>query len=222
MAKDVLNSLVFALAEAYNAGGGVLNPGISVLTEHALDDYIVGTVFNIAVRSGWYQPSEIAEEGDGPVLGSWVVPERVRDNFVSLIAESLAVLRERALATEDEVFKLQQERYTQQNEQFEALVEIVKKGPQRTADAKGKIDEFLKLSNEVFTFKELAKKASAYRRKLDGVGVTAVSITRMYKGDYVGDFIREAVARAINEVVPCTREDLLSSGRSKPRNRESK
>lgn len=222
MVKHFLDSLCFALAEAYTAGGHVLNPGLSVLTEEAIDDYIVGAVFNIAVNSGWIGPPEQVEEGDGPVLGDYVVKDRFRDGFMSIIAESLAVLRERALESEDEVYRLKQEQYRQRDEQFEALVAIVKSGPRSAADAKGKLDEFFKKSKDVFTFKDLAVKASPHKRKLDGAGVSAVSITRIYNGQYVGDLIRESVARVINELVPCTREDLLPPGRTTPRNRESK
>ena len=222
MTKKFMDSLCFALAESYSAGGHVLNPGLSVLTEEAIDDYIVGAVFNIAVNSGWIDPPEQVEEGDGPVLGDYVVKEKVRDAFVSIIAESLAVLRERALESEDEVYRLKQEQHRQQHEQFEKLVAIVKNGPRSAPDAKGKIDEFFKKSTDVFTFKDLAAKASPHKRKLDGAGVSDVSITRIYSGQYVGDLIRESVARVINELVPCTREDLLPPGRSTPRNRESK
>ena len=71
------------------------------------------------------------------------------------------------------------------------------------------MDAYFGISEDVFTLKDLAIKASPFRRKLDGAGVTPVSITRIRNGLFVGKTIRQAVATVINERVPCTRDDLL-------------
>jgi len=70
MVKHFLDSLCFALAEAYTAGGHVLNPGLSVLTEEAIDDYIVGAVFNIAVNSGWIGRQSKSKRETAPYLAT--------------------------------------------------------------------------------------------------------------------------------------------------------
>jgi hypothetical protein len=77
-------------------------------------------------------------------------------------------------------------------------------------DARGIIEEFINHhSDDIFTKRDLAQRASAHKRKIDGAGVSAASITRICKGEVVGRSIREAVAKVISSRTPCTGEDLL-------------
>jgi hypothetical protein len=71
------------------------------------------------------------------------------------------------------------------------------------------IAQFLSLSTEVYTKRDLAQKSSAYKRRIDGGAVSPSSITLICKGEPVGRLIREAVASVINAIIPCTSEDLL-------------
>ena len=79
-----------------------------------------------------------------------------------------------------------------------------------TIGAKEKIKQFLGQSPDVFTQAELALRASSYKRKIDGTGVSPATITRICKGQTVGRLNREAVAWAMNPVIPCTANDLLA------------
>lgn len=71
------------------------------------------------------------------------------------------------------------------------------------------ITKFLSNSPEVYTKRDLAQRASAYKRKIDGRGVSPSSITLICKGQPVGRLIREAVASVIRGKLPCTADDLL-------------
>ena len=68
------------------------------------------------------------------------------------------------------------------------------------------IAKFLSLSTEVYTKRDLAQKASAYKRRIDGNAVSPSSITLICKGQPVGRLIREAVASVINPVVHARRK----------------
>jgi hypothetical protein len=213
--RDVLDLICYSLAAAFNAGGSVLNPGVRVLTEEAVDEWIPGEVFNIAVSAGWVEPPEEVQEGDGPVLGDFIVKDWDRERFVSLLSRSLSVLRKRAEKDAETVSQKQISERAYWLEQFTLAASRGRNHPDRSA--KTLIDEYLKTSQEVFSFKELAYKASPYRRKLDGASVSAASITRIYRGDYVADVTREAVASALDELLkltpPCSRHDLLPQDR---------
>lgn len=73
------------------------------------------------------------------------------------------------------------------------------------------IDEFLALHpDKIYTKRHLAERASAYKKKVDGAGVSEASISRIYGQKVrVGALIRESVASVISPFVPCTAEDLV-------------
>jgi hypothetical protein len=71
------------------------------------------------------------------------------------------------------------------------------------------IAQFLGHSTDVYTKRDLAQRASAYKRKIDGGAVSPSSITRICKGQPVGRLIREAVASVIKAEIPCIADDLL-------------
>ena len=70
------------------------------------------------------------------------------------------------------------------------------------------IAQFLSHSTDVYTKRDLAQRASAYKRKIDGGAVSPSSITLICKGQPVGRLIREAVASVIKAEIPCTADDL--------------
>ena len=83
-------------------------------------------------------------------------------------------------------------------------------GPPAKRTPKEIIDEFLALHpDNIYTKQDLADKASAYKKKVDGAKVSAASISRIYTGNRVGPLIRTSVASVIDPFVRCTANDLL-------------
>jgi hypothetical protein len=214
--QEVLNSICYALAAAYNAGGRVLQSDVDVLTEDAVDDFIPQLVFNIAVNAGWidFQVDPVVGLDHGLIMGHYELPDEARRPFVEFLAGSLGPLRERAAQDESALLaKIE----TQRAEWMQRLSDLGHSHRKQERTARSLIDQFKEQSSDAFTFKDLAMKASPYRRKIDGASVSAASITRMYQGKYVEDSTREAVAQALNAVLkldpPVSRHDLLPAER---------
>jgi hypothetical protein len=214
--QSTLNLICHALADAYRLGGTTLSPvtGISVLTEDAVDNYIPGEVFNIAVSARWIEPHEV-EEGKGPVLGDYIVEDDQREWFLSLLAPSLSFLREGAAKNTEYVLNQVAER---NNAALQFMANAAKQNvasPEDTANKRGlareKIDDYLRRSQEVFDLQEFVlQKVAPIARKYKR-GVSYASVRRIYVGGSVSLSIRQIVAEALSELLPCTRDNLLPS-----------
>lgn len=197
--------------------------GVSVLSETALEDYIPGEVFNIAVSAGWIEPQEVPEKKGWP-LGDYIVENEQGDWFMNLLAPSLSRLRERAAEGTEEVQQLVSDRY---NSAMDLMLNAMANRDAASSEAtsikrglaKEKIDEYIRLSEEVFEISEfvlqkVAPVARRYKR-----GVSYASVRRIYLGHTVSASIRQIVAEALSELVPCSRDNLLpadESGADKP------
>jgi len=85
--------------------------------------------------------------------------------------------------------------------------------------AKEIIDDYFDRSDSTHNLTALHQQATLYRRRKEKAGVSLPSVSRIYNGKYTTDGIREAVAAVINELVPCSRHDLLPPGETSRRKR---
>jgi len=214
--QEVLNSICYALAAAYNAGGRVLQSDVDVLTEDAVEDFIPQLAFNIAVNAGWidFHVDPVMGLDQGMIMGHYDLPDETRGPFGEFLAGSLGPLREKAAQDESALLaKIEDQR----NAWMNRLMKARASRPELNRNAKSLIDEYKRRSPDTFTLYALAEKASPYRRKIAQAGVSASSLTRMYQGKVVEESTREAVAQALNAVLkldpPVSRHDLLPADR---------
>jgi hypothetical protein len=218
---DNLNAACYVLTDAFIKGSevlGILVPGLP--TSGLFDEFIPGLVLDLAVNAGWIPRPEEPDEDYGIAFGKFYVRESFRDWFMKLMDDSLSDLRQGAARNDEdlEASRLRKGMWevlsTYRAKEALAVQGIDFPEPQQPIKkiggrARQIIDEFFRLSDDIFKHFELAHKASPKRRKIDGGCVNAVHISRIYNGQYVGPEVRQAVAEVLNEKVPCTRDDLL-------------
>ena len=99
---DSLNAACFIIADTILKGGprpALKIPGALI---GYVDDYIPGQVLNLAVYAGWLpKPSEPEQGHNGGPFGHFIVDQRYKDWFISLIEQSLSALRDFASNDDD-------------------------------------------------------------------------------------------------------------------------
>jgi hypothetical protein len=216
-----LNAVCYGLANAINHGG---YGGPPSLTTSDLEDYVPGAVFEVALAAGWLEkPDEFEEidldKGRAGSLGDHIVEAEYKAWFVSLIADVLAALNKKASQHEEA-------QITHRELMFQAVLAWHGANNPQEAEtpasdnpAKTKIDEFFDKSQTVHTLQGLADEASKKKHDGDKYPVSRVTVSRIYNGFGAGRTVLHAVASVINELVPCTRDDLRAITKKKPTQR---
>lgn len=216
--RDSLNAACYEIADAIIHGAHVLSIEIpGALGVGDVDEYIPGRVHNLAVNSGWLPKPHELEPGHGEILGDFVVDDAYRDWFIGLLADSLSDLRE--MASTDNDAKAEQTKSAMHSMLATWGVEQALTKLSGKPDAAVRVQrhpplwffqEYLRKSEEVFDIKEfvLQKVVPLARTRYKRI-VSLASVSRICTGHTVGPSIRQIVAEALNELVPCTRDDLL-------------
>jgi hypothetical protein len=190
-------------------------------------------------------PLELEErdlDGKGILLGdTLIVEEEFIDWFLSHFAEALQAadreLEENAAAfADDQSIKFitgmalfhftgmgptdKRWLHTDIDELKKRLLKPVDHPVENLADnlAKAKIDRLFAESKTVLTLEALAKAASNKKPDGDKYPVSRTTVSNIYNGFGANSLNRQYVASVINELVPCTRDDLK---RTKTRPRKS-
>ena len=227
-----LNAVYSGLAMAVTHGGQRYG-GPPALTSQDLEDFIPLTLHRVAVAAGWIEQQKPRDwldydHGFADLLGGDygdLVEKPYKEWFLGLLADTLTNLEaaaEKSLAALGE----------HQNKLFEQhMAWLQAKGEELRAaetkpSAKDKIDEYRKKVTKpgLHSFEAIAK-AAAEKSNADGdnIVITRASVGRIYRDEgKVGPDVRQAVANLINDLVSCTKEDLLPSAtppsrRSMPR-----
>lgn len=195
--------------------------GPPALTYGDLEDNIPLALYRIAVAAGWIEEQVELEEDeyhrskDADLFGGCMwLRASYKEWFLGLVADTLTVLEEQA-----EVNEADQTEYLAKLREYWS-VWFASQQPQDLG--KQKIDEYRKKVKKprLHSFDAIAKSATEKSKAAgDNTVVTRISVSRIYHDrGKVGPDVRQAVANLINDLVSCTKEDLLPpSKRSEPR-----
>jgi hypothetical protein len=200
--------------------GGVVN-GIRpfgappALTGGDTADVIPVALYDIAVKAGWINEQEDLEERewesrkDADLFGGTLhFTVSFNEWFLGLVADTLAKL--------EVVAENNREAQQKHNDMLTEMFRLSFLGGSRSDEPRAdgtdnpagrKIDEFFAKSRTVINIQTLVDEAT----KRKGDPVTRSSVSRIYNGFGAGGATRELVASIINELVPCTRDDLRAT-----------
>lgn len=197
------------------------------LTYGHLEDDIPLALYRIAVAVGWIEEQVDMEEDeyyrakDADLFGGCLrFKASFKEWFLGLVADTLASLDE--LVEKNNLAQMQRADWTQ--ECMLALHRAKGTQPSQPTEpenrAKKIIDEFFDKSKTIKNIQALADAASA--RKSDGktYPISRVRVSSIYHGYGAGPAVRELVASVINEMVPCTWNDLKGTKRRTPSKKE--
>jgi hypothetical protein len=199
---------------------GFLTPPAALTYRH-LEDDIPLALYNIAVALGWVDEQVDMEENeyyatkDADLFGGCLrFRASFKEWFLGLVADTLADLEE--IAEKNQPAQLQ---YADLMQECMLALPNSTQAPQGAEPenrAKKIIDEFFDKSKTVKNIQSLADAAS--ERKSDGktYPISRVRVSSIYHGYGAGSAVRELVASVINEVVPCTWNDLKATKRRPP------
>ena len=195
-----------SLSAVYSAIAMALDDYGVELSAKLLDDVIPGLVFTAAVEARWI-PSPPAPTSPGIVpladpYDTYYVEAAYRDRFLSLMSEATEFWKGEAVEDKN---------------RDATLTNSVPKPAPLLRQASGKrtpaewIDSYLNSNDTVHSQTRLAEEATEERSARSKAGVSVSSVSRIYRGYYVGRDIRIAVA----SVIGCDPDDLLGDRRNR-------